>query len=223
MAVKVLIVGVDIGSVRRKGGFAWTTEDDKYHGQDDPLALARVLVTALDSGRQVAVALECPLSVPVPSPAGNAWINLGRARVGEGNRSWSAGAGTGALATGLVQLAWLCGYIAEHAVTPPPTTTQRRPFLAGEAQLFIAEAMVTADGKPEAVDRRQDHADASAAAKRLNELINGQIEQFQPDVCCSPQRPLNLAATAALHAGLPIDPAEVMQEVLVAKVQPIRR
>ncbi len=41
--------------------------------------------------------------VPVPTNP----LNLGKARQGEHIRSWSAGAGSGALATGLVQVAWI--------------------------------------------------------------------------------------------------------------------
>lgn len=62
----------------------------------------------------MALGFEAPLMVPV-SPVGvDGWTTLGQARQGEtvdGGRSrpWSAGAGSGALATGLAQLAWVLG------------------------------------------------------------------------------------------------------------------
>lgn len=67
----------------------------------------------------------------------------------------------------------------------------------------------------------QDHADAVAAAKRLSEIIRGGSSTVEPDVCCAPQRSLNLAATAALHAGLNIDPRELREDVVVAKARPV--
>jgi hypothetical protein len=216
-----LVLGVDVGSVRRKGGFAWSSADVSLHGQDDPSALGDAIVAALDAGRSVAMAFECPLSVPVPGVHEGAWQELGRARAGEGNRSWSAGAGTGALATGLVQLSWVLAYVRDRCVsTPRPSTTLER-FLAGKSNLLIAEAMVTSDGKPEPVDGLQDHADAVAAAKRLDEILVLGVDAFEPDVTCAPHAPLNLAAVAALRAGLPLDPAELHSEVLVAKVRPV--
>ncbi|MGH7619689.1 MAG: hypothetical protein ACREPM_20945 [Gemmatimonadaceae bacterium] len=55
------------------------------------------------AGIPIALGFECPLFLPVPSTA----VSLGAARQGEGNRAWSAGAGAGSLATGLVQVAWI--------------------------------------------------------------------------------------------------------------------
>ncbi len=212
---QLLILGVDVGSVRRKGGFSWSSADASLRGEDDLGALGDVVVTALDSGHRVALAFECPLSVPVPDPSGDGWKDLGRARAGEGNRSWSAGAGTGALATGLVQLTWVLGYFREHARVAPSVTTQVGTFAAARADLLIAEAMVTGDGKPEAVDGFQDHADAVAAAKRFEEILAS--GSFEPDVTCAPHRAFNLAAGAAMQAGLAIDQAELRLDVLVAK------
>jgi hypothetical protein len=185
----LLVLGVDVGSVRRKGGFSWSSADASLRGEDDPSALAREVVSALDSGHHVAMAFECPLSVPVPETHDGGWKDLGRARTGESNRSWSAGAGTGALATGLVQLAFVLGYVRQHGRVVPTVTTQVGPFAAGRADLLFAEAMVTSEGKPEPVDGLQDHADALAAAKRLHELLGlsagGCVES---DVTCQPRR-----------------------------------
>lgn len=222
-ASALMVIGVDVGSVRRKGGFSWASSDGLLRGEDDPAALASVVAPALDAGHSVALAFECPLSVPVPGVGEGAWRDLGRARSGEGNRSWSAGAGTGALATGLVQLAWLCRHLGEHCAVTPRTTTQVDRFLGGRADLLIAEAMVTSDGKPEPVDGMQDHADALAAAKRLAEVLEATRAGLPTptDVSCQPHRALNLAASAAMHAGLPISTDELCLDVLVAKVLPV--
>jgi len=218
----VLVLGVDVGSVNRKGGFAWASSDAQLSGEDDPSALGRVIVDALNRGDQVALAFESPLSVPVPVAEGAGWKDLGRARAGEGNRPWSAGAGSGALATGLVQLAWVCRFVAEHCQPKPSVTTQIERFASGSRELLLSEAMVTADGKPEPVDGLQDQADALAAAKRLHEILSvGRSEGAVADVSCTPHRALNLAAVCALHAGLSIDADELHLDVVVAKVKPV--
>jgi len=219
----LVVLGVDVGSVRRKGGFSWASSNGWLRGEDDPAALGSVVTSALDAGRPVALAFECPLSVPVPGVGEGEWRDLGRARAGEGNRSWSAGAGTGALATGLVQLAWLCHYLVEHCSVAPRATTQVDRFLDGEADLLVAEAMVTSEGKLESVDGMQDHADALAAAKRLAEILEATRAGFPlpTDISCLPHGALNLAALAAVHAGLPTSPDELRLDVLVAKVLPV--
>lgn len=218
-----LVLGVDVGSVRRKGGFSWASSDGLLRGKDDPAVLGSVVASALDAGRPVALAFECPLSVPVPGVGQGGWRDLGRARSGEGNRSWSAGAGTGALATGLVQLAWLCRYLVEHCSEAPRATTQVSRFLKGEGDLLVAEAMVTGEGKPESVDGMQDHADSLAAAKRLAEILEATHAgvPVPADVTCLPHGALSLAATAVVHAGLPMSTDELGLDVLVAKVLPL--
>ena len=218
-----LAVGVDVGSVRRRGGFSWASSDGRLHGEDDPSALAALVVTALDGGQAVALAFECPLSVPVPGVGDGQWRDLGRARAGEGNRPWSAGAGASVLGVGLVQLAWICRYIAENCAVVPSSTTQVGRYLAGEARLLIAEAMVTSTGKPLDVGNGQDHADALAAAKRLGEILDGADADGagRLDVSCRPHRALNLAALALMHAGLPMSADELSLELLVAKVRPV--
>jgi hypothetical protein len=205
------------------GGFTWAATADGVallaEGADDVGQLGRFVAERLTTGARVALAWESPLAIPVPShDYDDSWGELGRARSGEGNRSWSAGAGAGVLATGLAQLAWLCGALAAGA-PDLSVTTQPRAFLDGQATLLLAEALVSADGKPEPVDGHQDKADAVAAAKRLHELLvsHGALS----DVRCSPHVALNLAAAAALHAGLSIDREELRLDVLVAKARPV--
>ena len=217
----MLVVGVDVGSVRRSGGFSWAALDEEpSHGQDDPTVLAQLVVDHMRSGGRVALAFECPLTVPVPD--GRHWLDLGRARTGEGNRPWSAGAGTGALATGLVQVAWTCKYIVDRVPNLGRVTTQLEQFADGSAQLLLTEAMVTDEGKPEPVDGLQDQADATAAAHRLEEIVATWRSTSVSDVRCQPHAAFNLAAAAALHAEMRIDPAELRMEIVVAKSKPAK-
>jgi hypothetical protein len=96
----------------------------------------------LADGVPVALGFECPLFVPVPEDP----LRLGAARVGEGNRSWSAGAGTGAMSTGLVQAAWVLRSHREHA--PAERAFLDWPaFAEAERGLFLWEAFVTDKAK----------------------------------------------------------------------------
>ena len=216
----MLTFGVDIGSIRRPGGFSWAGIDDDgavtHAGCDDVHELAEILAEHLRADELVAVAFEAPLSVPVPAK----WQDLGQARAGEGRRPWSAGAGTGALATGMVQAAWICRHIAQ-GVPRLRATTQPQRLRADQAHLLLAEALVSAEGKPEPVDETQDQADAVAAAKRLAEMIRPGETPAASDVTCDPGFAFNLAASIAVYAGLNIAADELRLDILVAKARPI--
>lgn len=107
----------------------------------------------LSGGVPVALGFECPVFVPVPEDS----LRLGMARAGEGNRPWSAGAGTGALATGLVQTAWILEQLR-------PRVSDTQVFLDWESfrntgrGLFLWEAFVTDRAKAET------HVDDAAVA-----------------------------------------------------------
>jgi hypothetical protein len=82
------------------------------------------------------------LFVPVPTQA----LRLGKARRGDGNRAWSAGAGPSALATGLVEVAWILAQLRRRC----PTTKAHLDWsgFAGESGgLFLWEAFVSAGAK----------------------------------------------------------------------------
>lgn len=218
-----LSIGLDIGSVRRRGGFAWCSADQMVSGSDDPSLLAQAMAEALLSGRSVALAVEAPMAVPIPSEGHGSWVDLGRARTGEGNRAWSAGAGAGSLATALPQLTWVLRRVRQLLRSPVSTTTQVHRYLDGAAALLIAEAFVSGDGKPIVVgSASRDHADALAAARRLEQILTDvRAGALLPkEVQCSPHEALNLAAVAAVRAGLEIDHDEIALDVLVAKCWP---
>jgi hypothetical protein len=78
------------------------------------------------------------MSVPVPHGPGEAWRLLGKARYGEGNRPWSAGAGGTVLATGLAQGAWMLRQLSA-AVPGLAATTQPGPWQRQAAPLLLAK------------------------------------------------------------------------------------
>ena len=93
----IRVVAVDIGSVRPSSKFAWAAFDapgrDLIAVGTDPETAVSALAPGLLAGAQAALLLEAPMSVPVPDGQPGAWGRLGKARDGEGNRPWSAGAG----------------------------------------------------------------------------------------------------------------------------------
>jgi hypothetical protein len=95
---------------------AWAAFDaprrDLVKDGEDPESAVSALVPGLLAGTQAALLLEASMSVPVPVGQPGAWCALGKARRGERNRPWSAGAGAGVLATGLAQGAWMLRQLA---------------------------------------------------------------------------------------------------------------
>jgi hypothetical protein len=187
----VCVVAVDIGSVRPPSKFAWAAFDAAGREVDSgatPESAVSALVPSLLAGAQTALLLEAPMSVPVPGSQPDAWHGLGKARRGERNRPWSAGAGAGALATGLAQGAWM---LRQLAVTVPAltATTQPRSWRNGGAQLLLAEAFITASGKPEPLPAGQHAADAVAAGLALVEVLDSSaplVSSVYPPTAPSP-------------------------------------
>lgn len=218
------VVGVDIGSVRSPSKFAWalvdSPEDALLSSGDDPEGAVQALARSLAEHGGVVLTVEAPMSIPVPQPTSHEWPLLGRARTGEGNRAWAAGAGAGALATGIAQTAWMLSRL--HILAPQATaTTQAQRFRAGEADLLLTEAFVSGTGKPVAVAAGQHAADAEAAARATLTYLNDGPEDF-PVVECSPRRPLNLLAALADWADIPVPRDELHSEVLVIRTRPVK-
>jgi len=109
----------------------------------------------LNAGCPVALGFECPLFVPLYADE----MRLTNARPGEGSRPWSAGAGCGALATGIVQSTWVLQEIRGLLVAPLAAYCDWENFDQSGSGLLIWEAFVSGIGKAEG-----HVADARAAA-----------------------------------------------------------
>jgi hypothetical protein len=134
-------------------------------------------------------------------------LALGKGRAGEGNRPWSAGAGSGALTTGLVQTAWVLAAI--RARCPEDILYLEWPEFAPRAQgLLVWEAFVSADAKGvDHVDDATIAVTAFAAAlpdPRLTSAITA-------------ERPFSLAGAAAVWSGWRTDADALHQRPLVIR------
>lgn len=188
----VAIYCADIGSVpNRRFGWARGEADeqaiDRHRGGTEIAELVDAVTEDLSAGRPVALGFECPLYVPVPGEP----LKLGAARVGEGNRSWSAGAGAGALATGLVQVAWILSELRERMPEAMPYLDWEQFMAAGEG-LFLWEAFVTDRAK---ATTHVDDATVAVAAFRRALPDPAEANAVTAD------RPLSLLGAALLWSG----------------------
>ena len=141
------VVCADIGSVA-KNNFGWWSSAGETG--DKPSRLVGHVAALLAEGRPVALGFECPLFVPIAQDESQ----LTSARPGEGSRAWSAGAGCGALATGLVQVVWILQELRNRLSEPVPAFLSWEPFSAERRGLLIWEAFVS--GKAKFANHAQD-------------------------------------------------------------------
>jgi hypothetical protein len=128
------------------------------------------------------------------------------------------GAGSGALTTGLVQMAW----VLQRLVTlegPVTATTQPQRWFDGDINLLLWEAFVSGPAKPIPGEVSQHAADAAAAAATFADRWSSEASTGS-DVVCAPNGSFNLAASAALYAGVDINPQEIRLPVVVLRTQP---
>lgn len=188
----------DVGSVARQN-FGWARRltadgDGVAHVPSSVESLADAVAAELRRDRPVALGFEMPLFVPVPESASQ----LGRARPCDiGAPAWSSGIGGSVMATGLVQAAWILDRI-RAAVPSLPAHVRWDTFEADRRGLLIWEAFVTKGAK--GATHEEDAAIGVAAfCDQLPSPGDANADETQ--------RPLSLAAAAALWSGwgLPTD------------------
>jgi hypothetical protein len=224
--VRCRIVTVDVGAVRKKN-FAWAaldlpTRSPFAQGGMDPEGAALSVLDAFANSVPVALGFEAPMMVPVSPMEAKGWQTLGKARQGEvtngQSRPWSAGAGSGALATGLVQMAWVLERVA-MASPHVRCTTQPELWLAKVADLPLWEAFVSGSAKPAPSGMSQHAADAAAAADTFATRLE-ESNLLLSDVTCEPSTAFNLAAAAAIYSSMSIATAEIRLLLKVYRTQP---
>ena len=179
----------DIGSIKAKkfGWAALTPNSDSCVLGSDIEEFSSLIFNSLSLGHKVALGFECPLFVPVRSDP----ILVNSARSGEGNRSWSAGAGTGALATGLVEVLWVLNRLTEKLGKPSNAEVDWETFRISDS-IFIWEAFVTSTSKGNNHDE-----DAAIAIECFRQAL--------PDLdsanAINEKEVLSLVGAAVLRAG----------------------
>lgn len=163
--MSIVIYAADIGSVS-KGNFGWSRRGLKPSGEPErsgghhPADLVAEVAEDLAGGVSVALGFECPQWMDLPADA----KELTRGRNGESDRAWSAGAGSGALATGLVQTAWILREL-RNAAPNAKAFLRWADFAEAKGGLFLWEAFVTGAAKSETHEGdAQKATDAFAAA-----------------------------------------------------------
>jgi len=206
----LIIYAADIGSVE-KGNFGWARRvtqpmESELREGNAPDTLVADVAADLRRGAPVALGFECPLWLDIRDDP----RDLTKARDGEGDRAWSAGAGSGALATGIVQTVWLLREIRRLA-------GKREVFLdwvsfaAGGSGLFLWEAFVTKRAKA------KTHQDDAKAA------VDAFASVMPSPLAANAIRPrgavFSLLGAALLWSDWVTDPAVILKPCLVIRAQ----
>lgn len=189
---RLAVYCADVGSIKQ-GNFGWAREEvpveeiERHRGGTEIVDLVEALAEDLGADGRAALGFECPLFVPVTEDP----LRLGVARPGEAARPWSAGAGTGALTTGLVQAAWV---LAELRKRRPGDRAYLdwAAFETAGTGLFLWEAFVTEKAK--AVTHFDDATIAVAC-------FTAALPDPMSSNAVTAERPLSLVGAAALWAG----------------------
>jgi hypothetical protein len=203
----VVIWCADIGSIKNKR-FGWCRAELGIRGNSSLSVsiedFATGIANDLSNGHKIALGFECPLFVPVSTNP----LNLTSARVGEGDRPWSAVAGCGALATGLTETAWILSRVKKLAEVEIRATFSWEDFITNSFNLFIWEAFVSKNSKSPTHE-----GDAEVAVKAfIKEYPN--IVQAN---AVTAENPFNLVAAALLRAGISNNNNLLSQSCIVIK------
>lgn len=197
----------DIGSVKKKN-FGWCraelSKDNNFSIGTSIEDFADGIAKDLSKGYKVALGFECPLFLPIPDDP----LFLTSARKGEKDRAWSAGAGCGALATGLTETTWILSRIKEVAKAEIRVTFSWEEFINEDFNLFIWEAFVSKESKA-----KTHEGDAEVAVKTF---INNYPNIVQANAVTA-ENPYNLVAAALLRTGLSKDVGMLSESCIVIK------
>ncbi|MEG0774387.1 hypothetical protein [Clostridium sp.] len=203
----IIVWCADIGSIKNKR-FGWcravlgTNERFRVGISIEDFVVG--IAEDLSNGDKVALGFECPLFVPISDNP----LNLTSAREGEGDRPWSAGAGCGALATGLSECAWILSRIKELTRIDIKVTFEWNEFTNKPLNLFIWEAFVSKNSKS-----TTHHGDAEVAIRAFIEKYTDLVKANAIKV----DNPYNLVAAAILRAGISHDINLLSQSCIVIK------
>jgi hypothetical protein len=199
-ALKPLVAAIDVGSPSKMG---WASSTGTS-GCGDPTEFIEHIAYHLDRDRTVALGFEAPLWVPRSRSFSRITANRGGIEAMM-RRPWSAGAGCGALAAGIANMASLLETL--HRLTGPmPATTQLARLVDGSAKLLIWEAFVSGELKA------QTHAGDAELAVTAFETG---WPQLRSAVVVEPS--VNLAAATLMASGHTVEQDELgMPGIVIA-------
>lgn len=204
--IQLSIFCADVGSIKN-GNFGWAAsiwdEPEIIIGTDIE-DFANCIAASIADGHKVAVGFECPLFVPVRVDP----VAVNAARNGDGNRSWSAGPGASAMATGLVEVLWVMSHVTAMLGDFPEATFDWDEF-QNTRSVFFWEAFVS--GAAHGVSHTDDALIAvEAFIKALPDIVSANAIQ-EPRV-------LSLIGAAALEARWSEDIELLAKPCVVIKV-----
>ncbi|MDF1594262.1 MAG: hypothetical protein P1P89_22350 [Desulfobacterales bacterium] len=183
----------DVGSIKAKkfGWAAITPDSNAPESGPDIEEFVSLIYKSIGLEHKVAIGFECPLFVPMRSNP----LLVNSSRKGEGNRSWSASAGTGALATGLVEVLWVMNQLTEKLGKPPIAELNWDAFQSSNT-IFLWEAFVTSTAKG------SGHSGDAIIA--IDCFVNA-LPQLSHANAIDEHSVLSLVGAAALRAGWSTD------------------
>lgn len=193
----------DVGSIPNNN-FGWAScVDGEWMTGSDIRVFANGIADAVRREAKVSIGFECPLFVPVRDDP----QKVASARQGEGQRSWSAGAGTGALATGMVQSLWVMRQVADILGYAPTPTFDWEEFDKTNS-VFLWEAFVTSGAGG------TTHIQDAEAALRRFLTFAGSTENVS---AITESSVMSLIGACALRAGWSKDIELIWKPCLVIK------
>lgn len=198
----------DIGSVKNKK-FGWCRgiedkERSDFKEGTDIIEFCLGIAKDLSNGKKVAIGFECPLFVPVSDNP----FALTNARQGENDRAWSAGAGCGALATGLTECVFILQEIRKATHEQIKPTFNWDDFRKGESNLLIWEAFISKSSKV---------LTHSGDAKVAIEAFMRYYPNLAEANAVTAVNPYNLVAAALLRTGITNDIGMLSESCIVIK------
>lgn len=202
----IIIYAADIGSVKN-GNFAWArlaSDIDQIHSDTSIENLVDSINEDIAQDNHVCLGFECPLFINLPSDP----VLLTSARVGEGSRAWSAGAGSGSLATGLSEVLWVFSELKRKSKNLIVATFAIGELVKGSANLLIWEAFVSSNSKG------NTHCeDSIIAVKKFAEKL--QFGTVQTDI--SVENPYSLVGASLLRSEISNDIGVLKKQCIVVK------
>ncbi len=202
----IIIYAADIGLIKN-GNFAWARllNDTVQINTDSSI---QTLVDAINldiaQNNKVCLGFECPLFINLPSNP----VMLTSARMGEGSRAWSAGAGSGSLATGLAEVLWVFSELKQKSQDPIVVTFGINDLLEDDGNLLVWEAFVSSKSKG-----KSHYEDSIIAVTKFFEKLN--LGTLQTDVTV--ENPYSLVGAALLRSGISNDTGVLRKQCIVVK------